>query len=82
MGRDIQINIICIILKVTIYVFYEDKGTYKKYFLFNLPEIEAEELILLLYINNNHYDLIYQKRNNQKNKKLCINLNELDKSCI
>ena len=52
-----------------------------KYFLFNLPEIETEELILLLYVNNNHYDLISPKRNNQKNKKLYNNLIELDKSC-
>ena len=44
-------------------------------------EIETEELILLLYVNNNHYDLMYQKRNIQKNKKLYINLDELDRSC-
>ena len=81
-GGDIQINIICIILKLAICVFYENNCVYKRYFLFNIPNIENEELILLLYVNHNHYDLIYPKRDNVKNKKIYNNPNMLDKSII
>ena len=78
-GGDIQINIICIILKLTVCVFYEYNGVYKRYFLFNFPNIENEELLLLLYVNNNHYDLIYPKKDNEKNKKIYNNPNLLEK---
>ena len=79
-GGDIQINILCIILKLTIAVYYESNGKYLRYFLFNLPNIEHEEIIILLYINNRHYNLIYPKRNNQKNKKLYSSPDKIDKN--
>lgn len=55
---------------------------YKRYFLFNIPDIESEELILLVYVNNNHYDLIYPKKDNEKIKKIYNNPNLLEKSII
>jgi len=79
-GGDIHINILCIILKVTIAVYYESNGKYLRYFLYNLPNIEEEEIIILLYINNRHYNLIYPKRNNQKNKKLYSSPDKIDKA--
>ena len=73
-GGDIQINILCIILNLTIAVYNESNGKYIRYFLFNLPNIETEEIVILLYINNRHYNLIYPKRNDQKNKKYILHL--------
>ena len=47
-GGDIQINIICIVFKLNICVFYEHNDAFKRYFLFNIPSLENEELVLLL----------------------------------
>ena len=77
-GGDIQINIICIIFKLNICVFYENNDAFKHYFLFNIPNLENEELVLLLYVNHNHYNLIYPKRDNEKNKKIYNNPKLLD----
>jgi len=43
---------------------------YTRYFLFRNEEIIAEETVILLYENNNHYVLIYPKFENMKVKKL------------
>ena len=56
-------------IKLTIAVYYKSNEKYKRYFLFNLPDINAEEIIILIYINNRHYNLINPKRKDQKNKK-------------
>ena len=79
---DIQINILCRILNLTIAVYNESNGKYIRYFLFYLPNRETEEIVILLYINNRHYNLIYPKRNDQKNKKLYSSPNQIDKSII
>ena len=47
----------------------ERNGKYHRYFLYHIPQIIPEELKILLY-NGNHYDLIYPKRDDMKNKKL------------
>ena len=78
-GGDIQINIICIIFKLNICVFYENNDAFKRYFLFNIPNVENEELVLLLYVNHNHYNLIYPKRDNGKNNKIYNNPELIDK---
>ena len=48
----------CIIFKIDVAVFNERNGKYTRYFLFHKEEIIDEEIIKLLYVNNNHYDLI------------------------
>ncbi len=54
-------------------------GKYHRYFLFNIPQVESEELIILLYVNNRHYDLLYPKRNDIKNKKIKKYIHHLKK---
>ena len=66
-GGDIQINIFCILFNYDVAVFKEYNGKYKRYFLFHIPEINPEELVILLYENNNHYNIIYLKFKNAKN---------------
>ena len=60
----------CILFNVDVAVFHERNGKYTRYFLFHNQEITAEEIIILLYVNNNHYDLIYPKLENMKDKKI------------
>ena len=60
----------CIIFKIDVAVFNERNGKYTRYFLFHKEEIIDEEIIILLYVNNNHYELIYPKFENMKDKKL------------
>ena len=62
--------IFCIIFKIDVAVFNERNGKYTRYFLFHKEEIIDEEIIILLYVNNNHYELIYPKFENMKDKKL------------
>ena len=69
-GGDLHINIFCIIFKIDVAVFNERNGKYTRYFLFHKEEIIDEEIIILLYVNNNHYELIYPKFENMKDKKL------------
>lgn len=57
-------------------------GKYIKYFLYNIPVIEPDEIIILLYVNNYHFKLIYPKNNNQKNKKIYNETNQIDKSVV
>ena len=51
-----------------------------RYFLFNLPDIQQEEIIILIHINIKLYNLIYPKRNNQKNKKLYSSPDKIGKN--
>ena len=67
---DLHINIFGIIFKIDVAVFNERNGKHTRYFLFHNEEIIAEEIIILLYVNNNHYDLIYPKFENMKDKNL------------
>ena len=65
-GGYLQINIFfCILFNLNVAVFNERNSKYTIYFLFH-----NEEIIILLYVNNNHYNLIYPKSYNMKDKKL------------
>ena len=75
-GGDLQINIFCILFNFDVAVFTELNGKYKRYFLFHIPEIIPDELIILLYTGT-HYNLIYPKRNNEKNFKFYNNPKEI-----
>ena len=85
-GGDLHINIFCIVFKFDVAVFNERNGEYHRYFLFHIPEVNDEELIILLY-GGHHYDLIYPKRNNMKNNIIykypnVVNKNDILKSDI
>ena len=69
-------------IKLTIAVYYKSNEKYKRYFLFNLPDINAEEIIILIYINNRHYNLINPKRKDRKNKKIYTPPNKTDERFI
>ena len=66
--------IFCIIFKIDVAVFNERNGKYTRYFLFHKEEIIDEEIIILLYVNNNHYELIYPNLKIWRIKNFIINL--------
>ena len=48
-GGDLQINIFCIIFYFYVAVFNERNGKHHRYFLYHIPQIIPEELIILLW---------------------------------
>ena len=80
-GGDLHINIFCILFNCDVAVFNERNGKYQKYFFFHIPEVNTEELIILLY-GSHHYNLIYPKRNNMKIKQIYKDPTEVNKNDI
>ena len=45
-GGDLHINIFCILFNYDVAVFIESNGNFRRYFLFHIPEIIPEELVI------------------------------------
>ena len=78
-GTDYTISIICLLLNIEIAVYIKDgNDVFKPYHYFILDNNNQNELMILSFLNSNHFDLIYSIHENIENHILYEKLDDIN----